>query len=76
MDNKEMCEQIRKAMEIQNRYIVQNMLNPGPLILFPSYEDWKNRSRCQYESQDNSLEAYWKERKEAERRYLGGYYKE
>lgn len=69
MDYQDAANQLQKALEIQNRNICQNMLNPGPLILFPSYEDWKNQQRCQYESQDNSLEAYWIERREAERYY-------
>ena len=68
MTNEEMAMQLAKGMNAINQNSVKNVFSPGPVIIFPGYEDWK-ASRCKLEGSDDSLDTYWKERREAMRYY-------
>lgn len=69
MEDKDYALAFAEALNLHNKYLLQQALNPGAVVVFPSYEDWiKNMPECE-KNGDTSLDRYWKERKEAVRRF-------
>lgn len=67
MNSEEMARDIARAMEAQNKAIIQNMINPGAVVVVPDYLTWRE-TKCPLDG-DDSMEQYWRERRQAIRMF-------